>query len=169
MQSLSVKSLWSIGWFLLFLTGCIAPQQAVQLRIVDAETNLPLRQVEITQYNASRSSVLPDVPVYGYAGRKAGPPEVTRQVVHEQWRTTLPGNSQVLLSKDGYQPVRIEPKTVWLARRKHRHRTSLRRTLARAHDGNQACADSAAAGGRKPRQRGCGIATEARRVRIPLA
>jgi len=110
MQSLSVKSIWSIGWFLLFLTGCIAPQQAVQLRIVDAETNLPLRQVEITQYNASRSSVLPDVPVYGYAGRKAGPTEVTRQVVHEQWRTTLPGNSQVLLSKDGYQPVRIEPK-----------------------------------------------------------
>jgi hypothetical protein len=110
MPCLFAKRVLSVGLCLLALTGCIAPQQAVQLRFIDAETNQPLRQIEVTQYNASRSSVLPDVPVYGFAGRKAGPPEVTRQVVNEQWRTTLPGNSQVLLAKEGYQPVRIEPR-----------------------------------------------------------
>jgi hypothetical protein len=114
MQSLSVKNAWASCFLLLGVAGCIAPQQAVQMQFVDAETNLPLKQVEITQLSTPRSSVLPDVPVYGFAGRKAGPPQITHQVADEQWRSTLPGNAQLLLAKKGYQSIRVEPKVYGL-------------------------------------------------------
>ena len=110
MQYLSAQRVGIICVCLLALSGCIAPQQAVRLSFVDAQTNLPLRQVKITQRKSSRSSVLPDVPVFGYAGRKAGPAEITHHVADEQWQATLPGDSQVVLSKEGYQPVHVEPK-----------------------------------------------------------
>jgi hypothetical protein len=110
MRNLSAKTATGCCLVLLTLAGCITPQQAVQLRFVDAETNLPLRQVEIMQHSASRSSVLPDVPVYGFTGRKAGSAKITHHVADEQWKAILPGDSQLLLSKDGYQAVRIQPK-----------------------------------------------------------
>lgn len=108
--SLQPSRLIIAALLLTLLSGCFTPQQTVNLRFVDAETNASITQVEATSNFKSWGTTMPGmIPVYRVnpTQRSSWPP-LTKQVAGPL-QMTIAGNEIVSISKPGYDTLEIEP------------------------------------------------------------
>lgn len=102
--ALHTSRLLSIVLLLTLIPGCFAPQRAVNLRLVDADTMQPLPGVSlgmgVNRWHPPKPGIFPV---------KIAWPKTAEFTVDHEYQGVLPGECYLDIEKAGYETVRIEP------------------------------------------------------------